>query len=204
MCLFSGSISITRLLFYHLIAVIVFVVAWIMWRVVHSPLGSVLAAIRENENRARFIGYPVLRYKLAAFVISATVTGLGGSLMAFLKLFVSADTVHVNFSGEILAMTIFGGVGSFLGPTLGAFFYIMFREVLTGYTSAWQFWFGLLFMAFILFSPSGLVGVGARLLAPLRRKTGRRRRDGRARHPAAGSGDPGVSCANIRRFPERS
>jgi branched-chain amino acid transport system ATP-binding protein len=167
---FSGLDLDNQVVFYHLIAVIVFVVAWIMWRVVHSPLGSVLAAIRENENRALFIGYPVLRYKLAAFVISATVTGLGGSLMAFLKLFVSADTVHVNFSGEILAMTIFGGVGSFLGPTLGAFFYIMFREVLTGYTSAWQFWFGLLFMAFILFSPSGLVGVGARLLAPLRKK----------------------------------
>src|SRR5258708_361336 len=102
--------------------------------------------------------------------MSATVTGLGGGLMAFLKLFVSADTVHVNFSGEILAMTIFGGVGSFLGPTLGAFFYIMFREVLTGYTSAWQFCFGLLFLAFLLFCPSGLGGVGGRLLAPLRKK----------------------------------
>lgn len=156
-------------LFYHLIAMVVLAVAWMLWRVVHSPLGAVLKAIRENESRARFIGYPVLRYKLAAFVISATVTGLGGSLMAYLKLFVSADTVHVNFSGEILAATIFGGIGSFLGPTLGAFFYVMFREVLSGYTSTWQFWFGLLFMAFILFSPSGLVGVGTRLLAPFRR-----------------------------------
>ena len=167
---FFGLDLDNQVVFYHLIAVIVFVFAWIIWRVVHSPLGSVLAAIRENESRARFIGYPVLRYKLAAFVISATITGLGGSLMAFLKLFVSADTVHVNFSGEILAMTIFGGVGSFLGPTIGALFYIMFREVLTGYTSAWQFWFGLLFMAFILFSPAGLVGAGSRLLAPLRKK----------------------------------
>lgn len=122
-------------LFYHLIAAVVLAVAWMLWRVVHSPLGAVLKAIRENESRARFIGYPVLRYKLAAFVISATVTGLGGSLMAYLKLFVSADTVHVNFSGEILAATIFGGIGNFLGPTLGAFFYVMFREVLSGYTS---------------------------------------------------------------------
>ena len=159
-----------QVLFYHLVAGIVFLVAWMMWRVVHSPLGTVLEAIRENENRARFIGYPVLRYKLAAFVISVTVTGLGGSLMAYLKMFVSADTVHVNFSGEILAMTIFGGIGHFLGPTLGSFFYVMFREVLSGYTSAWQFWFGLLFMGFILFSPSGLIGVGGLLVAPLRRK----------------------------------
>jgi ABC-type branched-subunit amino acid transport system ATPase component/ABC-type branched-subunit amino acid transport system permease subunit len=157
--------------FYHFVAAIVLAVAWLAWRVVHSPLGTVLKAIRENETRARFIGYPAGRYKLAAFVISAIVTGLGGALMAYLKLFVSADTVHVNFSGEILAMTIFGGVGNFLGPALGAFFYVMFRELLSGYTATWQFWFGLLFMGFILFSPSGLIGVGERVLAPfIRRK----------------------------------
>jgi ABC-type branched-subunit amino acid transport system ATPase component/ABC-type branched-subunit amino acid transport system permease subunit len=156
--------------FYYLTAVIVFLVAWLMWRVVKSPLGTVLVAIRENEPRARFAGYPVQRYKLAAFVISATVVGLGGCLAAYLKLFVSADLVHVNFSGEILAMTIFGGMGSFLGPPLGAFLYLMFREIVSGYTSAWQFWFGLLFMAFILFSPLGVVGLGERLMAPLRRR----------------------------------
>jgi ABC-type branched-subunit amino acid transport system ATPase component/ABC-type branched-subunit amino acid transport system permease subunit len=156
--------------FYYLTAAIVLLVAWLMWRVVNSPLGAVLVAIRENEQRARFLGYPVQRYKLAAFVISATVVGLGGCLAAFLKLFVSADLVHVNFSGEILAMTIFGGMGSFLGPALGAFLYLMFREIASGYTSAWQFWFGLLFMAFILFSPLGMVGLGERILAPLRRR----------------------------------
>ena len=160
-------------LFYYFVAAVVLLCAWVSWRVVHSPLGTVLKAIRENETRARFVGYPVQRYKLAAFVISTTLTGLGGALMAYSKLFVSADLVHVNFSGEILAMTILGGSGSFLGPTLGAFFYVMFREVLSGYTSAWQFWFGLLFMGFILFSPSGLVGVGERLLAPwLRKRSG--------------------------------
>jgi branched-chain amino acid transport system ATP-binding protein len=156
--------------FYYFCAVIVFLAAWLVWRVVHAPLGSVLMAIRENEQRARFAGYPVLRYKLAAFVVSATVVGLGGSLFAYLKLFVSADLTHVTFSGEILAMTVVGGMGSFLGPALGAAFYLMFREIVTGYTAAWQFWFGLLFMATILFSPLGLVGFGERLLAPLRRK----------------------------------
>ena len=156
--------------FYYLVAAIVFVIAWLMWRVVHSPLGSVLMAIRENEQRTRFAGYPVMRYKLAAFVLSAAVTGLGGCLFAYLKLFISADLVNPTFSGEILAMTIFGGMGNFLGPALGAFFYLMFREVVSGITSTWQFWFGLLFMAFILYSPLGLVGLGERLLAPLRRK----------------------------------
>ena len=156
--------------FYYLVATIVLATAWLVWRVVHSPLGSVLVAIRENEQRARFAGYPVLRYKLAAFTISATVTGLGGCLFAYLKLFISADLVNPTFSGEILAMTIFGGMGSFLGPALGAVFYLMFRAIVSAYTAAWQFWFGLLFMAFILYSPLGLVGLGERVLAPFRRK----------------------------------
>ncbi|MEO8629586.1 MAG: branched-chain amino acid ABC transporter ATP-binding protein/permease, partial [Betaproteobacteria bacterium] len=156
--------------FYFVVATIVFLVACLVWRVVHSPLGSVLVAIRENELRTRFTGYPVLRYKLAAFTISATVTGLGGALFAYLKLFVSADLVHPTFSGEILAMTILGGMGSFLGPALGSLFYLMFREVMSSVTSSWQLWFGLLFMGFILYSPLGLMGLGGRLLAPFRRK----------------------------------
>ena len=159
-----------QLAFYYFCAAIVFAVAWIMLRVVRSPFGSVLVAIRENELRAGFAGYPVRRYKLAAFTLSATVTGLGGALFTFLKLFASADPLHPNFSGEILAMSIIGGSGSFMGPPLGAAFYALFREILSGYTASWLFWFGLLFMAFILFSPSGLIGVGKRLLAPWRKE----------------------------------
>jgi ABC-type branched-subunit amino acid transport system ATPase component len=128
------------------------------------------AAIRENEQRAAFIGYPVRRYKLAAFAVSATVTGLAGALFAFLKLFASADPVHPSFSGELAAMTIIGGTGHFLGPPLGALFYILFREILSGYTASWMFWFGLLFMAFILFSPAGLIGLGERIAAPFRKR----------------------------------
>jgi branched-chain amino acid transport system ATP-binding protein len=159
-----------QLAYYYFCAAIVFGVASVMLRVVRSPFGSVLVAIRENEQRAGFAGYPVRRYKLAAFTLSATVTGLGGALFTFLKLFASADPLHPNFSGEILAMSIIGGSGSFMGPPLGAAFYALFREVLSGYTASWMFWFGLLFMAFILFSPSGLIGLGRRLLAPWRKE----------------------------------
>jgi branched-chain amino acid transport system ATP-binding protein len=159
-----------QLAFYYFSAAIVFAVAWVMLRVVRSPFGSVLVAIRENEQRAGFAGYPVRRYKLAAFTLSATVTGLGGALFTFLKLFASADPLHPNFSGEILAMSIIGGSGSFMGPPLGAAFYALFREILSGYTASWMFWFGLLFMVFILFSPSGLIGLGKRLLAPWRKE----------------------------------
>jgi branched-chain amino acid transport system ATP-binding protein len=159
-----------QLVFYYFAAALVFGAAWVAWRIVHSPFGSVLAAIRENEQRAAFIGYPVRRYKLAAFAVSATITGLAGALFAFLKLFASADPVHPTFSGELAAMTIIGGTGNFLGPPLGALFYIVFREVLSGYTASWMFWFGLLFMGFILFSPAGLIGLGERVAAPFRRQ----------------------------------
>jgi ABC-type branched-subunit amino acid transport system ATPase component/ABC-type branched-subunit amino acid transport system permease subunit len=155
--------------FYVVTALVVFLAAVLIWRVVRSPFGHVLVAIRENEQRALFVGYPVRRYKLIAFVLSTTALGLAGSLSAYLHYFVSADRVHVVFSGEILAMTVIGGMGSFLGPPLGALFFILFREILTQYTAAWQFYFGLLFMAFILFSPMGLIGLGERLLAPFRR-----------------------------------
>ncbi|MGH7375738.1 MAG: ATP-binding cassette domain-containing protein, partial [Candidatus Rokuibacteriota bacterium] len=160
----------SQLTFYYLTAAIVLLVAWALWRLVHSPLGRVLLAIRDNERRARFLGYPVQRYKLIAFTLSAAVTGLGGCLFAFLKVFVSADLVHVGFSGEIVAMTIVGGMGHFLGPALGSVFFILFRELLSEHTASWQFWFGLMFMGFILFSPSGLIGLGGRLLRPFRRQ----------------------------------
>src|SRR5205085_4964989 len=105
-----------------------------------------------------------------AFALSAAVTALGGALFTFLNLFASADPVHPTFSGEILAMSIVGGSGHFLGPPLGAAFYILFRELLSGYTASWLFWFGLAFMAFILFSPAGLIGLGERIAAPFRKQ----------------------------------
>src|SRR5262249_37181609 len=156
--------------FYAAVSIVVLLGAGLMWRVVNSPFGRVLIAIRETEQRARFAGFPVRRYKLLGFVVSATVVGLAGTLFGFLKYFISADLVHVTFSGELLAMTVIGGQRHFLGPALGALFFILFRELLTGYTASWQLWFGLLFMGFVLFSPGGLMELGERILAPVRKR----------------------------------
>jgi len=133
-----------------------------------SPLGTVLLAIRENEQRAQFVGYAALRYKQIAYVISATLTGLAGVLFAFHHRFASADPTAISFSGELLAMVIIGGMRSLLGPALGALFYILFREYLSIWTPNWLLFFGLLFVGFIVFSPTGLVGVWRRLTTPLR------------------------------------
>ncbi|MDN3710731.1 branched-chain amino acid ABC transporter permease [Paracoccus cavernae] len=151
--------------FYWVVAAIALVVIAVLWRFVRSPLGRVLEAIRENETRATALGYPVARYKLAAFVASATVTGLAGALLMYKNRMTSAEPMSVIFSGELLAMAVIGGMRGFLGPALGAVFYILFREYLSIYTENWLLWFGLVFMGFVLFARDGLIGIGRQILA---------------------------------------
>ncbi len=149
----------------YLIAVSV--VGWIslylVWRILRSPFGHVMAAIRENEQRAQFQGYDTQRYKLLVFAISGTLTGMAGGLLAFHYRFASADPTSVAFSGELLAIVVIGGMHSLLGPVLGAFFYILFREFLSIWTPNWLFYFGILFVGFIVFSPNGLIGVWSQI-----------------------------------------
>ncbi len=156
--------------YYGVVAALGMGVCYLLWRFHRSPVGSVLVAIRENEERARFIGYPTNRYKLIAFVLSATVVALAGTLSVFNHRFASAEPLSVAFSGELVAMVVIGGMRSFLGPALGALFFILFREFLSIWTPHWLFWFGLLFVGFIVFSPTGLVGVAGRLIAPFRQR----------------------------------
>ena len=146
-------------LYYVVVAVIGFGVLYGLLRVVRSPFGHVLVAIRENQQRAMFQGYNVERYKLAAFVLSAVVTGLAGALTGFQHYLVSAESTSVAFSGELLAMVVIGGMHHILGPALGVLFYILFRELFSMWTSNWLLWFGLVFVGFVLYSPSGLVGI---------------------------------------------
>jgi branched-chain amino acid transport system ATP-binding protein len=156
--------------YYGLVAAVGLAVCYLLWRFHHSPVGSVLVAIRENEQRARFVGYPTNRYKLIGFVLSAVVVALAGTLSVFNHRFASAEPLTVAFSGELIAMVVIGGMRSFLGPALGAFFFILFREFLSIWTPHWLFYFGLLFVGFIVLSPSGLVGVAERLIAPFRKR----------------------------------
>ncbi len=145
--------------YYAFVAVIAFGVLYALQRFVRSPFGHVLVAIRENEQRATFQGYDTARYKLLAFVLSSTVTGLAGGLLVFLHRLAAAESTTVAFSGEMLAMVVIGGMRSFLGPALGVIFYLMFREMFSMFTSNWLLWFGLVFVGFVLFSPTGLVGI---------------------------------------------
>src|SRR5947199_2586337 len=157
--------------YYWVAAAIGFLTAYLLWRFHRSAVGHVLVAIRENEQRARFIGYATDRYKLLAFTASAAITALAGGLSVFNHRFASAEPISVQFSGELLAMVVIGGMRSFLGPALGALFFILFREFLSIWTANWLLYFGLLFIGFIVFSPTGLVGVMGRLIAPWRART---------------------------------
>jgi branched-chain amino acid transport system ATP-binding protein len=159
-----GSFSLDNALHYYIVvAILCLGMLFLLLRLVRSPFGHVLMAIRENELLARFQGYPVERYKLGVFVISAVVTGISGALIGFQNYLVSAEAVSVPFSGELLAIVVIGGMRSMLGPALGALFFILFRELLTIWTPNWLLWFGLLFVAFVLYSPGGLVGIWSML-----------------------------------------
>jgi branched-chain amino acid transport system ATP-binding protein len=151
------------LAYYIVVALIALVVLYVLLRVTRSPFGHVLVAIRENQLRATFQGYPINRYKLGVFVLSAVITGVAGALLGFQTYLVSAEAVSVPFSGELLAMVVIGGMHHVLGPALGALFFIVFRELFSIWTPNWLLWFGLVFVGFVLFSPSGLVGIWSKL-----------------------------------------
>src|SRR3974390_1976836 len=123
--------------YYGVVALIALGVLYVLLRVLRSPFGHVVVAIRENRLRATFQGYQVERCKLAVFVLSAVVTGLAGTLLGFLTYLVSAEGVSVPFSGELLAMVVIGGMRSFLGPAFGALFYILFRELFLILAADW-------------------------------------------------------------------
>ncbi|MEH2625129.1 branched-chain amino acid transport system ATP-binding protein [Bradyrhizobium sp. AZCC 1719] len=159
-----GPFSLDNALNYYIVvSVLCLGVLYLLLRLVRSPFGHVLMAIRENQLRATFQGYPVERYKLGVFVISAVVTGFAGGLIGFQNYLVSAEAVSVPFSGELLAIVVIGGMRSMLGPAIGALFFILFRELFSIWTPNWLLWFGLVFVAFVLYSPGGLVGIWATL-----------------------------------------
>jgi branched-chain amino acid transport system permease protein len=129
---------------------------------VRSNFGRVLAAIRENEDRARFLGYNVRRYKMAACVISALVAGVAGVLYAARASFATPDLLVWTLSGEAIVMVMLGGMGTLVGPILGgAFFTILVEKV----SSVWEYYFiaiGLILAAVVLFMPKGLFGLFGR------------------------------------------
>lgn len=116
---------------YFLVLPITAAALWLAWRTVHSPFGRVLTAIRDNPERAQALGYPIDRYKLQVFVISAGLTGLGGGMFAVSHGFVSLDALYWTTSGQGVLMTVLGGIGTLWGPLIGAGVVVKLQDWLT-------------------------------------------------------------------------
>jgi branched-chain amino acid transport system permease protein len=157
---FLGVLSLkSDVAMYYLVLAAFIAVFLFIRRVVHSPFGQVLRAIRENESRAISLGYDVNRYRLLAFVLSAGIAGLGGSLKALVLGFATLSDVLQATSGEVILMTLLGGSGTFAGPVIGAALVVTLQEYLSDMVGGWvTVIIGAVFVACVLLFRRGIVG----------------------------------------------
>jgi branched-chain amino acid transport system permease protein len=143
---------------YYFMLVFVAFAIWVLSRILNSPFGAVLEAIRENEQRARASGFDVERTKLLSFVISGLFCGLAGALTAINLATVGIDMLSYHTSGQVMMVTLLGGMGTFFGPFIGAGTFLAMEHALTAITERWQLIVGLMFIALVLFFPKGIWG----------------------------------------------
>ncbi len=155
---------------YYVILVFVALALWFVSRLLDSPFGAVIEAIRENEKRAAACGYDVARSKLLVFVLSAGICGLAGALRALHLSIVPIDSLHYLQSGQAVMMCLLGGMGTFLGPFIGAAVFLYLEDVVTNVTRYWMGVVGIIFMIFVLFFPKGVWGTALDWVARWQRK----------------------------------
>jgi branched-chain amino acid transport system permease protein len=149
---------------YYLVLVFL-IFAFVVCRVVvASHFGTVLLAIRENEDRARFLGYDVQRYKMGACLISALLTGLGGAIYPIRSAFATPDLMVWTESGEFIISVMIGGIGTLVGPIVGGAFFTLLRDQVSSYVDWYFIVIGLVLVLIVLFLPKGFLG--ARRMAP--------------------------------------
>jgi branched-chain amino acid transport system permease protein len=152
------SLESDTTMYYFVVAVFVLCFLFIS-RIVHSPFGQVLKMIRENEPRAISLGYQVDRYKLLAFVLSSALAGLAGSLKTVVMGFATLSDVHWSMSGEVILMTLLGGVGTFFGPVMGSGIVISLQNLLADKVGSWvTVIIGAIFVVCVLAFRKGVVG----------------------------------------------
>ena len=144
---------------YYFTLVLLMAVVVFLWRLSFSPFGRVLQAVKQNETRAAFVGHNVWLYKFFAFVISSAIAGLAGALFAMAQQSAYPNVMSLHNSGFVVMMVLIGGgLVSFWGPLIGAAFFILARDLLGAYTETWLLWYGLTFMAMVLYQPEGIAG----------------------------------------------
>ena len=154
-----GVLNLSNILTMYYVVLVVFLAAFLLiYRVIHSPFGQVLKAIRENEPRAVSLGYDADRYKLIAFILSAALAGLAGALKAIVFQLASLTDVHWSMSGEVVLMTLLGGMGTVFGPVVGAFIIIALESYLAGFGEWVTVITGVIFVVCVLAFRRGIVG----------------------------------------------
>ena len=148
----------SSLAFYYFALALVGLAVVGLRRVLDSPFGAVLQAIRENGDRAVACGYDINRVRLLSFVFSAALAGLAGALEALRLTVIPIESLYWTTSGQVVMMTLLGGAGTFFGPFVGAATYLVLEDRLSVLTESWPLVIGAIFMAFVLFLPKGIWG----------------------------------------------
>jgi branched-chain amino acid transport system permease protein len=157
---FGGLINLSdRVQFYYLCLAGLFGVIFLIWRIVNSRFGLVVQGLRSNEQRMQAIGFPSKRYQLVCFVISGTMCGLAGALLANNTDFVSPAVMYWTRSGDLMVMVILGGMGTLFGPVMGAVVYLVLEELLSQVTEYWALIMGPLLLLIVLFGRGGIMGL---------------------------------------------
>ncbi|MCG6953748.1 MAG: branched-chain amino acid ABC transporter permease [Betaproteobacteria bacterium] len=144
---------------YYLIAGWMMLSAWLMYRFSRTPLGRMANAVRDNPERAEFVGYSQRRVRLLSFMAAGFFAGIAGGLFALNYEIVTEETVNLVTSGIVLLQAYIGGVGFFAGPIVGAVVYTLLQTLLSNYTEIWAFYVGLIFVATVMYAPTGLTGI---------------------------------------------
>jgi branched-chain amino acid transport system permease protein len=169
----QGNYALYYLVFALYVATVV-----LLCRLVRSPFGKVLRARKQNEERVEYLGYNVFLYKWAAFTISCAIAGLAGGLFAMAQQGAYVQVMSLQWSGIVVLMVLIGGgFVSFWGPVVGTILFFVARDVLGSFTETWLLWYGLMFMALVMFKPEGIAGMWQDLVRRLRhgREAGRAR-----------------------------
>lgn len=145
--------------FYYVCLLLVVVLGALMWRIVHSPFGLQLTAIRDNPVKAEYLGVRVRLFRLIAFLVSAAYCAVGGAILAINTGQADPELAYWTHSGELVFMTVLGGFASFFGPLVGAFTFIFLKSELMGITQYWRFLLGAILAVIVIAFPHGLMGL---------------------------------------------
>lgn len=155
--------------FYYYCLALLVGMGFLMWRIVHSPFGLHLTAIRENPRKAEYLGVRVRFFRLIAFLISAFYCAIGGVILAVNTGQADPELAYWTHSGELVFMTVLGGFANFFGPVVGAFAFTFLKSELMGMTQYWRFFLGLTLVVIVLAFPRGLMGMAQDLFRKAKR-----------------------------------